>query len=310
MVGADVTGLLPVPLTDIAPNPLWIPVVLSAVLYGRLLGVLTVGLVTLAQGFIDWRALVNYPDLYAYLVDHSKEPLLWLLTASLLGGIRDKQFRRHRETEAVMEQRTVEAQALAHRCQVLRREVALLEHRIAASGASAAGATMLALDWLRDAPLSRSLENFEQVLQKLIGAKGVSVYFPVRDHWIAASGEASDVDGNGYSYADEITAEICREAAAVDRVLSCVRDGDGKLLKGRAAMATSIARNRFTGVVLVREVDPACLTSAGESALSLASFILASRTVLERARTVEHSLAREARRGQRRPRLQLVNERH
>jgi len=209
-----------------------------------------------------------------------------------------------------MEQRTIEAQALAQRCQVLRREVALLEHRIAASGASAAGATMLALDWLREAPLSRSLENYQQVLHKLIGAKGVSVYFPVREHWISATGEASAVDGNGDSYADEVTAEICREVAAAGRVLSCLRDADAKLLRGRAAMAISIARNRFTGVVLIREVDPACLTTAGESALSMASFIIASRIVLERARTVEHSSARDGRGNQRRPRLRLVNERH
>ena len=309
IAGIDALGLLPVRLANIQPHPFWIPILLSAALYGRLLGVVTVALATVLDASLNWPSLASQTDLYSYLVEVSQNPILWLLAVSVLGGIREKHLQHFRDSEAVKQQRTAEAQTLAQRCQVLGREVALLEHRIAASGASAAGATLQTLDRLLELPLPRAFDGFAQALQRLVGAKGVSVYLPYQGHWVSVTGAASADGDNSDGHADEAAANICRQVASAGRVLSCFRQADASILGARAAMATAFVASdsQFVCVVLVREVDPACLTPAGEAALSLTSFIFGSRAVLDGTHELE-SLAVKQLRYTQSPKLRIVND--
>src|SRR5262245_58955387 len=119
IAGIDALGLLPIRLASIEPHPFWIPVILSAALYGRLIGVVTVALATALDACLNWPALVSQTDLYAYLIEISRNPILWLLAVSVLGGIREKHLQRYEDSEAARQQRSIEAEALAQRCQVL-----------------------------------------------------------------------------------------------------------------------------------------------------------------------------------------------
>jgi len=304
----DFSGFLSFRLADLQPSPLWVPVVLAGALYGRGPGLLTALFASAISIGMVWTEVGNYVDVYAFIIDNAVSPILWLLAALVLGNIRE----RHRDAliraEADSAQRTIEAQTLAQRVQLLGREVGVLEHRIASSGASAAGATLQTLERLLDLPLEHTLEAFSQALNRLIGAQGIDIYLPDKHRWVSGA-TLADVNG-ALLYADDLTASVCRKVVTSGRVLSCFREADAKTLQGRAAMATAFEAlgGRFKVVVLLREVDPACLTPAGEAALSLTSFILGSRAVQERLPALEKSRSARARViAALRPRLRIVN---
>lgn len=306
----DYTGLLAIRLMDLQPHPFWLPILLATALYGRSVGLITVALATAVDGYFGWTGLVDHPDFYAYIVDNSRDPLLWLLAVSILGRIRERQIERLRDTELIKEQRTSEAQALGQRCQTLGREVAALEHRIASSGASAAGATLQTLDRLIEFPLEQTFDAFAQALNRLIGAQGVSVYLPEEGHWFPIFNSAAPVDGEFHERADRSLCQLCEKIVAAGRVVSCFRESDAKVLAGKAAMAASFRSmsGQFLGVVFIRDVDPACLTPAGEAALSLSSFILGSRAVQDTQLAIgPGQSARELANFVLKPKLRVVN---
>ena len=79
---------------EVRPHPFWAIVLLAAAQYGTNEGLLAVALATVAllagrvpeQGFDE--------DLYAWLLRISVTPVLWLIAAVVLGGIRDGHKRR------------------------------------------------------------------------------------------------------------------------------------------------------------------------------------------------------------------------
>lgn len=282
MAAVDHAHWLPFRLTQLQPHPYWIPVVLAASCYGRPAGYF----VAICATILDWFQFADHPDFYDFLVASSRNAILWLIAAAVLGRFRERQVERRREAEEARDQRTEEARVLAERCRALAREAADLERRIASSGASAAGSVLEVFQKVLRLSGERSIDGYKQALHLLIGAKEIDIYVPDGSGWIA-------LPDSGEIVPEVVPGEVCDAVASSANVLSSLRPADAELLNGYGAMAACVRGKdgRPVGVVFIGEVDPACMTSAGEAAISLGNFILGSRyletetPVLEESRT-------------------------
>lgn len=273
---ADASGFFPVRLAEIQPHPFWVPVILAASIYGRLTGYLIASLAVLAGAALDWPDLTKHEDFYDFLIANSSNAIMWLGAATVLGSFRENHLNKLREVQEAHDHRASEAQILSERCRSLIREVGKLENRIAASGGSAVGKTLDLFERLLKLPPHQTFDGYRQALHHLIGADGIELHVPSRHGWVTAmpnTGADADMP------ADSATSRICATVAAGDRVYNCIRDSDQDLLSGRASLAAPIRAGNgdLLGVVIVREVDPACLSRAGEVAIAIGNFILGAR---------------------------------
>jgi hypothetical protein len=268
----DYAHVLPANLFQMQPHPFWIPVVLASTCYGRSSAYFVAICATALDGALNWSAFAAHPDVYDFLITNSKNAILWLAAAAILGRFRERQLERLKASEDVRDQRTDEARILAERCRALAREAATLERRIASSGSSAAGSVLEIFQKVLRLPGARSVDGYKQALHLLIGAKDIEIYVPVETGWMALS-------GSNQSLTKAIPPELRDALESSDGVLSCMRPADAKFLDGHAAMAACIRSKsgQRLAIVLIGEVDPACMTTAGEAAISLGNFILGSR---------------------------------
>ena len=284
MAFVDYAHWLPFRLTQLQPHPFWIPVVLAASCYGRPAGYF----VAICATVLDWSQFADHPDFYDFLVASSKNAILWLAAAAVLGRFRERQVERRREAEEARDQRTEEARILADRCRALARETADLERRIASSGASGAGSVLEVFQKVLRLPGALTIDGYKQALYLLIGARQIRVYVPDGPDWVALPGSEEIA-------IKAVPGVVCNAVASSANVLSCLRPADAELLNGYGAMAACVRGKdgRSVGVVFIGEVDPACITSAGEAAISLGSFILGSRYLETELPVLEDSRAQQ-----------------
>lgn len=273
---ADLSGIFPTRVTEIQPHPFWLPVILAASIYGRSAGYVIAVAAAMTDVALNWPDLARHADFYDFLIANSTNAIMWLGAATVLGSFRESHLERLREIQDAHDRRASEAQILSERCRSLIREVGKLENRIAASGGSAVGRTLDLFERLLKLPQQQAFEGYRHALQLLIGAEGVEFLVPTEEGWAGALLENLD-DRN--EALDHATSRICGIVGAGDRVYSCVRDLDREVLAGRAALAAPIRSGdgELYGIVLVREADPACLSRAGEVAITLGNFILGAR---------------------------------
>ena len=306
MVVVDYFDVLPVRLLEIAPHPFWIPVILGASFYGRAVGYTMAIAASIFDAALGWPNFTSSVDVYDYLTTNAVNPALWLSAAAVLGRFREKHLDRLRDVEQASEKKAAEALTLAQRCQALGREVNSLEHRIAVTGASAASATLQVLDRALVGPAEDAYHAVSDALHRLIGATGMDLYLPNESGWFILSSDESAVS----LAADASTRQLCDSVVSSDRILSCARVPDCEILAGHAALASPIRANdgKLLAVVLIREVDPACLTNAGEAALSVANFILGARYLQPELLAIESGYAEALRLPPKaKPRLRVVN---
>jgi hypothetical protein len=274
----DVSGLFSVPLLDVLPHPFWIPVVLAATLYGTGSGVFAAAVAIALDWISGWSEIAGYHDYYAYLLNNLREPIQWLIAAGLLGQIRQRHIDEAVALRDEIGERRTQAQALAQQARSLRDEIARLEHTVAVSGGGSVGRTIELLDGLAAADPHQLEETFCSTLQRLLGAEGISVLVLKRRNGGRVVGSGKTQQGADTT-PDNISTAILDALVSEHRVLACRRSADADVLAGSAAMAAPIHGHdgRVLAVVLIREVDPACLVPAAEAALSLSCFILGRR---------------------------------
>jgi len=275
--GIEFTNVLPEMTSGL--SLFWIPVILGVLLHGTVPGLMTAGIATGLECALNWSDPVTHADYYSYLLDNLSEPILWLLAVGVLGPTRQRQIDELHELRERADSRQQQVQVLSERCQSLRQELALLEHSVAVSGASNAGHSVELLDDLASAPPDRLAKTFRHALHRLLGAEGVEILLLADGQWVP-------FERSGTNRLPELTAlfpERCPLLPAAllseRRVLSCAYSADAQALADGAAMAAPLldGRGDLLGAVLVREVDPACLSAAGEAALSVSCFMLGAK---------------------------------
>lgn len=129
---AGVDWLLPnQDLSDIGPNPYWLPVLLMSLQYGTVSGLLAAGVgiaMTMLPGVPEQGVGENH---FAYLLRIWAQPILWIAVAVLLGQFRIRQIAAKRELMRQVQELSAQRQALADystnlriRCEAVEREIA------------------------------------------------------------------------------------------------------------------------------------------------------------------------------------------
>ena len=128
-----INGLL-VPVLSISPNPLWLPVLVFAIVYGKGPGI-AAALSASAIALVNGNGLAPGGDFYAIGLSALSDPILWLLAGLGLGEARDRWQQRYTDLEAENEKLRVQRSAIADYATVLREHVDRLEFAIATANA-------------------------------------------------------------------------------------------------------------------------------------------------------------------------------
>lgn len=282
------SGILQYDSSSPFPNPLWIPIVLSAIQYGVGPGLMSIVVATGLDWWMDGSETELATDYYGHLLNNLREPILWMLTVGVLGAIRQRQSEKTEELVQEAGQRHAQLDVLGEQCVVLRQEVARLEHVVAMSGAPNACTAVELLLKMTKAPYDRLEESFRQTVEQLIGAEGIELVLREDFRQQPYADRKISILHPPLTSLRTLCPLLVDVLLTARRPLSCRRQHDAERLID-AAMAAPVfgSAGEFFGVVLVRVVDPDCLSDAGEAALSLSCFILGKRISETRNGVVE-----------------------
>jgi hypothetical protein len=283
LFSVDYFAFFPTPLHSLQLNPFWVPVVLAAVQYGTGPGLTTAVLAGGLSWLLGWAEPAVGADYYAYLLENLRDPILWLAAVAILGAISQRLHDRNLELEAEAQTYHEQAAALAEHAGVLRNNLTQLEYSAATSNSNRAGESIELLDQLANAP-SNELENrFRDTLWRLLGAEGIEIAM-FDTGWPAATAAHDIAAAQGQLHAAfpsrRLPPQIVETLRSERRALACVRPADAQRLSiARAAYVAPIpgGDGQPLGAVAIGEIDPSCLTPAGEAAISLCCFILGKR---------------------------------
>lgn len=234
----DRAHVLPLAASEGALHPFWIPVVLFSCVYGTMQGL---GTALVATALFHWLAqtpVLPAMDYYGWLLAVWLEPMLWLVTALVLGEIRRHSLDEREHLGELAASREAQAQTLAGHCDRLRSHVALLEHRIVTRETPLSERALAAI-----APLcASSLDSLETdglgVVAQLLGASSAQLLTPGARAWKLAAetspGRRPPEDGVN------LGAEALDAIAAERRILCAADAGDARLLGGSLAAAVPV----------------------------------------------------------------------
>lgn len=115
----------------VQPHPFWIPVLLLSAQYGTGEGVMAAVVATLALRVGNMPEQLISQDFYQYLYAVSREPILWLVAAVILGELRMRQLREREELRAALDLARRESDAITRSYRQLKAVKENLETRVA-----------------------------------------------------------------------------------------------------------------------------------------------------------------------------------
>lgn len=157
------------------PNPFWIPVIVLTVQYGTGYGLLAAILSTAALYVGNLPPQRLDQDLYAYLFELFGTPMLWLVSAVLLGALRDRQVSDRAALRVALARSRQQASAIAERYDRLKDAKREVEARLASQprtvtslyrGASA----------LERLTVQEVLDGFDDIFSAVMDAESYSLY--------------------------------------------------------------------------------------------------------------------------------------
>lgn len=160
---------------EVAPNPFWIPVIVLTVQYGTSFGLLAAIASTLVLYVGNVPPQQLNQDLYAYLFQLFVTPMLWLVSAVLLGAIRDRQVADRATLRRSLARARAQATAIADRYEKLKNAKREIEARLASQlrtvtslyrGASA----------LERLTVQEVLDGFDDIFSAVMDAEAYSLF--------------------------------------------------------------------------------------------------------------------------------------
>ncbi len=160
---------------NVAPSPFWIAVIVLTVQYGTTFGLLAAIASTLVLYVGNLPAQELNQDLYAYLFQLFVTPMLWLVSAVLLGAIRDRQVADRAALRRSLGRARTQAAAIADRYEKLKDAKREIEARLASQlrtvtslyrGASA----------LERLTVQEVLDGFDDIFSAVMDAESYSLY--------------------------------------------------------------------------------------------------------------------------------------
>lgn len=259
-------------LATVWPYAGWILVLLLTMQHGTKGGLTAVCAGVALELMAGWPAHAPGQDFYAYLQKISREPLLWVVTAVVLGAMRDAQLMRAEQDAAALAEAGQQRVVLAEYCHSLRlhsenigRQLAVIQERDVATA-------LHALVRLKASTRAEAVEALPVVLGIMLGPLLAAVY--VRKYeGIIRELQVETAPGVDKILAPaEIIGKTFNALFLQRRPLSVLRAGDADLLEGLGVCAVPIQdprRGDVLGVLVLETVAIERLDAAMELALRL-----------------------------------------
>lgn len=222
----------------IQPHPFWIIVLLISSQYGTREGLLSVALSSIA--LLAW----NIPEpqtgqnVYYHLLHISREPLMWLITAFVLGEIRMRHIRERSELMASLHTAHERENTLSQAYLNMKKLKEKLEIHIASELHSSIN-TYNAMRTLNTLNPSRTLLGIEEMVKAVLDPEKFSIYALGPQGLESAICTGWDKDET-YSRRFPNTSAIYKEIVGRQRMLCCINDSDAKMLGSEGLIAAPL----------------------------------------------------------------------
>ncbi|NVK33443.1 MAG: hypothetical protein HWE23_03125 [Rhodobacteraceae bacterium] len=156
-------------LLSASPHPFWLPVLLLSVQYGLFSGVVScfaaIILLQVASPFVQQ---MN-EDYFSYGLRIWTEPVLWLLSALMIGAARSRQIAATKNDHEKLRQFERERKTLVEHNQSLEAAIDKFQREFVTSDNTGDNSVLAQLEQLRALPSDLDVEAFQQTIHALIG---------------------------------------------------------------------------------------------------------------------------------------------
>ena len=279
---SSITWLFPdLEISDIQPNPFWLPVLLLSLQYGTVSGVLAAGvalLVTVASGLPEEGVGENH---FSYALRVYSQPILWFAAAVLLGQFRMRQISAKEALRQQLVDISEEREALSGYASSLRARLESLERGRAGESDVPAVRLLNRIDELRNTGRGHDIgPAFAKAMECALPGIAASVFCVTTKglEKVASVGWPSNA-----RWASELpAAHALYKAVITDGACLTVLDrGDDLTLSGEGLVAVPIGPREpgapVVGLVKIEKLDPAALTEEIVPVLQLVASLLSQR---------------------------------
>ncbi len=272
-------GLPDFELSDIQPNPFWLPVLLLSLQYGTVSGLIAAGvalLVTVLSGLPPEGVGENH---FNYALRVYTQPILWFAAAVILGQFRMRQIAAKEALRRQVAELSQSRATLAEYATGLRERCDRLERERAGARASPTVQLLERLLALAEQPGTLSA-TFDRLLQMAFPGASASVFVLEDSRLVQVAahnwGEAPRWQSE-IGLAHPLFRSVITDGASV----SVLVPGDEHKLAGEGLVATPIRANGTSGPVIglikLEHADPNDLTDLTQRALAVVGMAVASR---------------------------------
>lgn len=268
------------------PHPFWIPVILLSVQYGVTEGLLAAVVATAALLLGALPEQQFGQDLYAYLQSITLDPLLWFVSAIIVGELAARRRRRLERTEQELADTRQEADGLADAYAKARQAKDMLEARLASDLTT----TLSLYEGARAVERSsvgNVLTGAVELVRRVLDPDQFSLYLLNGSQLEAAVQEGWPDDAKGARVFASDTA-LFQAIAAEERQLCAAHSDDARILAGEGVLAAPLLgghAGRPVGMLKIEALSFADLTTSSVETFRLCAEWIGS--ALERARRQE-----------------------
>jgi hypothetical protein len=281
-------GLPDFDLSDIQPNPFWLPVLLLSLQYGTVSGLIAAGvalLVTVFSGLPPEGVGENH---FNYALRVYTQPILWFAAAVILGQFRMRQIAAKEALRRQVAELSQSRATLADYAASLRERCDRLERERAGARASPTVQLLERLLALAEQPGTLSA-TFDRLMQMAFPGASASV-FALQDSRLVQVAAHNWGEAPRWQSEIGLAHPLYRSVIGDGASLSVLVPGDEHKLGGEGLVATPIRANGTSGPVIglvkLEHADPTDLNEVTVRALAVVGMAAASRLMQSASVTV------------------------
>ena len=241
---------------NVAPHPFWIAVVLMSVQYGTNEGVLAAVLSTLMLLVGNLPDQGVEQDLYAYLLDVSISPILWLVTAVLVGELRLRQINKENTLNEALEEARERENTVAGRYKNLLAVKERLEARVAGQ-LKTVFSTYQAAKAIENLSGPQVLLGVSKLVESVLNPQKFSIFLLQDDVLQAGFGKGWTIDDN-YARNFGPGSPLFQQVIGAQKYIWIVDPVGERILDGQGIMAGPLVypeTGEVMGMIKVEQMD-------------------------------------------------------
>lgn len=241
--------------TGVNPHPFWFVVILISAQYGVAEGVFAVIIATIVFLIGNVRDRADGEYLYSYLLDVGGQPLMWLITAVILGCLRYRHVMERDRLRTDIAEAAKREEIVAVQYEQLRAIREMLEQRLVRQVNTAVD-TYKAARLMESNEPGKILEGVQDLVVSLLHPRQFSVYMLKGDMLEASITYAWDQQG-GYRTGITSQERLFEEIIGKKRILCITDEADEMVLAHQGVLAGPIMDDsgRILGMLKIEKMD-------------------------------------------------------